>query len=306
MSIRVSAAIRSLENVPVWIGAQQITIRGRRQFGASHIVVFPLAVVERKSLFEVSSVFADVADPKRRTRRQLVFNSRMPGLRAAITPIARIPEDHALCASPDRDNALGVDRCLTDEVTRRGPGDESISERWVLIGKDILKPQVERRISPRSLQELRQRHRPEIFTVAATYNQLVGELESSADARAKVVVVRRKETVRHVDLLGSGICQPASRPRAEHGWWNAGQSINLMIAGRHDLKAFKDCIDVRDDHPKIFLAVGRPFVPPRSQSQRQTRSDFPAVAEVKAHLRLPEIEEPAVVLIRQVARQAQQ
>src|SRR6266540_2051300 len=90
MSIRVSAAIRSLENVPVWIGAQQITIRGRRLFGASHVVIFPLAVVDRKPLLEVSAVFADVADTQRRTQRQLVFDSRVPGLRAAqsITPCA--------------------------------------------------------------------------------------------------------------------------------------------------------------------------------------------------------------------------
>src|SRR5262245_10691618 len=155
MSIRVSAAIRSLENVPVWIRAQQITRRGRRLFGASNIVVFCLAVVDRKPLLEVSAVFADVADTQRHTRRQLVFNSRMPGLRAAIPPIARIPEHHALCASRDRDDALGVDCRLTDEVTRRGPCDERIVESWVLIGNDILKPQVEWRICPRSLQELR-------------------------------------------------------------------------------------------------------------------------------------------------------
>src|SRR5262245_17376641 len=132
MSIRVSAAIRSLENVPVWIEAQQIAIRGRRLFGASYVVVFRLAVVDRKPLLQVSAVFADVADPQRRVRRQLVLDGRVPGLRAAIPPIARIPEHHALRARRDRDDALGVDRSLTDEVTARGPCDERIVESRVL------------------------------------------------------------------------------------------------------------------------------------------------------------------------------
>src|SRR6266498_1441705 len=167
MSIRVSAAIRSLENVPVWIGAQQITIRGRRLFGACHVVIFPLAVVDRKPLLEVSAVFADVADTQRRTQRQLVFDSRVPGLRAAILPIARIPEHHSLRARRDWDDALGVDRSLTDEVTGRGPCDERIVESRVLSVDVIHKSQVERRIGSGSLQELRQWHRPEILTVAA-------------------------------------------------------------------------------------------------------------------------------------------
>src|SRR5215471_11092384 len=124
MSIGVSATIRGLGNVPVWIATQQITIRWRRQFGASHIVVFCLAVVDRKSLLEVSPVFTDIAHPESRFPGQLVLEGCVPGLSASVTPISRIPEHHALRASRDRDDALGVDRHLTDEVTRRGPGDE--------------------------------------------------------------------------------------------------------------------------------------------------------------------------------------
>src|SRR5262245_31870714 len=178
MSIRVSAAIRSLENIPVWIRAQQITIRGRCLFGASHIVVFCLTVVDRKPLLEVSAVFADIAHPESRFTGQLVLDGRVPRLSAAVTPITRIPEHQVSRTRPDRDNALSVDRHLTDEVPRRGPGDERIVQCWILFGDEILKPQVERRISPRSLQELRQRHRPEIFSVTAAQNQLVSKPES--------------------------------------------------------------------------------------------------------------------------------
>ena len=53
--------------------------------------------------------------------------------------------------------------------------------------------QIQWRVVPGRLQDLRQRHRPEVFSVAAAEHRLVADLERGAETGAEVIVVRAEQ-----------------------------------------------------------------------------------------------------------------
>ena len=91
MGIGIASAIQP-DEVPVLIGAQQITSGWRRLPGTSYIIVFRLSGIQLELLLQVSAKFPNVAEPQRGLERQFVLQRCVPRLCTAITPIASVPD----------------------------------------------------------------------------------------------------------------------------------------------------------------------------------------------------------------------
>src|SRR5262249_12976786 len=86
----------------------------------------------------------------------------------------------------------------------------------ILVSDLVRKPEIQRRIGPAALQDLRERHCPVIDAVARTDHPLVGYPERQAKSWAEVIVVGRQQTARESCLVRRLPGQSARGPGLEH------------------------------------------------------------------------------------------
>ena len=273
---------------------------------AGHVVVFGLPRVELELLLQVAAVRSDVAEPHGRRVGKLVLHGGVPGLRTAILPIPGVPNRGERGTVGDLHDALSVDLRVRDDIDGRGPADERIVEIRVLPVDIRGESQIQWRVVPGRLQDLRERHRPEVFSVRSTQHRFLADLERGAQTGAEVVVVGAEQTARHACRLRRRIGQAAPGPGLEHRRRYARKILNAIVAGRDHFELVEHGVDVRDDEPVVFFAIRRPLVPAHSQIQRQTRIDSPLVGEIQPGFRLAEVEETPVVLVGEKTRHPQE
>src|SRR5947207_13128885 len=86
----------AVAEVPVPVDARWIAIAGHVQPRAGDVIVLRLLVVEGDSLFEITTVVADVAYPQRGITHDLALDREMPFARAAVVPVREIEGEHRL------------------------------------------------------------------------------------------------------------------------------------------------------------------------------------------------------------------
>ena len=90
MAIGKPAAVLGPQ-VPVWIDAAQVRVRGRRRACAGSVIERCLLAIERVGLLQITSVGSEIADAYCGLVREFVLQRYVPLLDAVVLPIASIP-----------------------------------------------------------------------------------------------------------------------------------------------------------------------------------------------------------------------